>query len=283
MYKTNRACLVVEKLATNASRIKNVSTIVNPSTVLEKSSSQNVVEVNPKRSVKIPTKGLQDNTAEKALSKDGTSYHEKIILGYSREQMCNLVFDVARYKEFVPFCVDSKIMNEVPRPGKLNLTKLSRNNMSLNLKNIDSSLSNKQLHLPRHFRAKLEIGYPPIQESYISNVTSVHPTNVKSVSRDTNLFEYLINEWKFHPNPQSYELEHLNSLSEVELKDLERSCLVEFYVSFKFVNVFYSTFSSMFMDQIFTKMVSAFTARAKVLYGKPAVMPKIVNNKKNSK
>jgi ribosome-associated toxin RatA of RatAB toxin-antitoxin module len=99
---------------------------------------------------------------------------------------------------------------------------------------------------------------------------------VKSVSRDTNLFEYLTNEWKFHPNPQMYERAHLNSMTDLQLKEIEKSCLVEFYVSFKFVNSLYNTFSEMFMDQIFKKMVSAFTDRAAVLYGKPSILPKPV-------
>ena len=100
---------------------------------------------------------------------------------------------------------------------------------------------------------------------------------VKAISRDTTLFKYLINEWKFYPNPQSYEKAHLNSLSKSELEDLEKSCLLEFTVAFKFTNVIYSTFSEMFMDQVFKKMVSAFMERAKILYGKPSVLPKVVD------
>ena len=100
---------------------------------------------------------------------------------------------------------------------------------------------------------------------------------VKAISRDTKLFEYLINEWKFHPNPRAYEKAHLNSLTEAELKELEKSCLLEFTVAFKFSSIIYSTFSQMFMDQIFKKMVSAFMGRARILYGEPSVLPKIVN------
>lgn len=80
-----------------------------------------------------------------------------------------------------------------------------------------------------------------------------------------------------------YEREHLNSRTDLELKELEKSCLVEFYVSFKFVNSLYSAFSEVFMDQIFKTMVSAFTDRAAVLYGKPSVLPKSVNIADNKK
>ena len=40
----------------------------------------------------------------------GTYYHEKVILGYSAEQMCDLVGNVQKYKEFLPFCINSEIV-----------------------------------------------------------------------------------------------------------------------------------------------------------------------------
>lgn len=207
----------------------------------------------------------------------GTYYHEKIILGYSRSQMCNLVYDVAKYKEFVPFCVSSTILSELSEPGKLNLTKMNRNNLSLNMKNFNNNIDG-QGNLPKSMRAKLEIGYPPIQEEYVSHVTSVHPNYVNSVSKDTYLFKFLINEWKFHPNPLCYDIDHLNSMSDSELnKGIEESCMVEFFVSFKFNNSLYNSFSEIFMDKIFKKMIEAFTKRASVLYGKPSMLPKSVN------
>ena len=246
----------------------------------------------PNRKLQIPIKTSQD--LAKKYPNDGTYFHEKLIIGYSREQMCDLVYDVKNYKSFVPFCADSDILSEPQNMANLNL-KLSKNNMSLNLRNFDSN-TDKQLHLPQHFRAKLEIGesftfsclitfyltlkltgYPPIKESYVSHVSMIRPNIVKSISRDTTLFEFLVNEWKFHPNPHTYELEHLNSMSDAELKSLENSCLLEFYVSFKFNNKLYSKFSQIFMDQIFKKMVQAFTDRAKVLYGEPSCLSEIVN------
>ncbi len=106
---------------------------------------------------------------------------------------------------------------------------------------------------------------------------------MKAISRDTKLFEYLVNEWKFHPNPQSFEIDYLNSLSESELKELEKSCLIEFTVAFKFSNLVYSAFSKVFMDQIFKKMVGAFMDRAKILYGEPSVVPKVLKSVERTK
>lgn len=50
--------------------------------------------------------------AERVRAKKGTYYHEKIILGYSAEQMCDLVGNVQKYKEFLPFCINSEILSD---------------------------------------------------------------------------------------------------------------------------------------------------------------------------
>ena len=214
---------------------------------------------------------------------NGLFYNEKIVLGYSREQMCDMVFDVAKYKEFVPFCIDSKLLNDSSYTTKLNLktakTALSLNT-NLNLKNNkieykNSTAASTTLHIPQVFKARLEIGYPPIRESYISDVSMIRPNLVKAISKDTNLFEYLINEWKFDSNPLKKNTMSLTSPNQAVTN--ETSCLVEFYVSFKFRNPLYSAFSQIFMDQIFKKMVSAFTNRAEVLYGKPSCLSKNLN------
>ena len=90
----------------------------------------------------------------------------------------------------------------------------------------------------------------------------VRPYQITSISRDTNLFEYLINEWKFLPRDPT---------KENEINTIEDSCVIDFYVSFKFRSILYSKFSDLFMDQIFGKMVEAFFHRAQTLHGKPSI------------
>lgn len=122
--------------------------------LLNQDQRQGSLKEQPIRKLQIPIKSSQD--LAKNYSTDGTFFHEKLIIGYSREQMCDLVFNVKNYKEFVPFCSDSIILQEPQNTANLNL-KLSKNNMSLNLRNFDNK-KDKQLHLPQHFKAKLEIG-----------------------------------------------------------------------------------------------------------------------------
>ena len=199
-----------------------------------------------------------------SLVNTGNTFHEKVQLGYSREQMCALVFDVKNYSKFLPWCINSEILV----PSNITVNKTIDKSLNLNLRLLKKNseiakpqaLPGEEAQLPKSFKARLVIGYPPFKESYISHVSMVRPYQITSISRDTNLFEYLINEWKFHPSTQ-------------KSSSIETSCIVEFYVSFKFRSVLYSKCTGIFMDQIFGKMVEAFTDRAQVLHGRPSMMP----------
>lgn len=216
--------------------------------------------------------------------RQGTFYHEKIVLGYSREQMCEMVGNVSHYKEFVPFCINSEIIEEKKAPVRINLSQLRRTNVHHSLaanKPIEQKPSAEK-EKSKSFAAKLEIGYPPIKEAYVSNVNIIRPLMVKSISRDTRLFEFLINEWKFHPYNVNTNVVNNNPSSsstgqQQPAPPVENSCIVEFYVSFKFRSPMYARLTGVFMDQIFKKMMSAFTKRAAVLYGKPSMEPKRIN------
>ena len=173
------------------------------------------------------------------------SYKEKKILGWPKEYIFDIVKDVQRYNEFVPWCLKSEILkNKNDKPN----TELS-------------SVS---------FNAKLEVGFPPIKESYISHVTYIKPRIVKTVAIKTTFFEYINAEWKF------YAYDHLTDkiILKEELDKTYQCCAVEFYVSFKFRSNLYSQFSTLFLDNIFKKMVTAFIKRAHYLYGDPKFNPK---------
>ncbi|CAF4334818.1 unnamed protein product, partial [Rotaria sp. Silwood2] len=80
--------------------------------------------------------------------------------------MYNVVVDVARYREFVPWCIRSDII----KPA-----------------------------YPNMFKANMEIGFQVIKEQYTALITHQKPTLVKSVCTDGRLFNYLITEWRFLP------------------------------------------------------------------------------------
>ncbi|XP_003376555.1 aromatic-rich family protein [Trichinella spiralis] len=88
-------------------------------------------------------------------------------LCYSAEQMYKLAADVVHYKDFVPWCTDSKVIRHI----------------STNCAEVE-----------------LSVGFPPLIEKYTSLVTFSKPKMVKSVSQDSRLFHYLMSTWQFHPN-----------------------------------------------------------------------------------
>ncbi|OUC40769.1 polyketide cyclase/dehydrase [Trichinella nativa] len=94
-------------------------------------------------------------------------YYESVKIGYSAEQMYKLAADVVHYKDFVPWCTDSKVIRHI----------------STNCAEVE-----------------LSVGFPPLIEKYTSLVTFSKPKMVKSVSQESRLFHYLMSTWQFHPN-----------------------------------------------------------------------------------
>ncbi|CEF67197.1 Coenzyme Q-binding protein COQ10, mitochondrial [Strongyloides ratti] len=92
-------------------------------------------------------------------------YAEKRVIGYSSSQMYNVVNNVEKYSEFVPWCKKSEVV------------KIS-DNLTI---------------------CELTIGFPPLWEKYKSRVTSLPPYVVHSVCADGSLFEVLDTTWRFGP------------------------------------------------------------------------------------
>ncbi|KAL5109881.1 hypothetical protein TcWFU_001974 [Taenia crassiceps] len=108
-----------------------------------------------------------------AVSDDGRKiYREQRLLGYSCDRMFDIISDVEQYSEFLPWCLDSVVLQTHPTKGRL---------------------------------CRLSIGFYPFKESYDSWVTVIQPQHVKSVATNSDLFEHLINEWHIGPGLPSNE------------------------------------------------------------------------------
>jgi len=94
------------------------------------------------------------------------THAEKKRLPYSPEQMFELVSDVRRYPEFLPWCVGARVMSQT-----------------------DAELI-----------ADLTIGFKMFRETFRSRVTLERPGHVH-VEYLTGPFRYLNNHWRFHPTP----------------------------------------------------------------------------------
>lgn len=147
------------------------------------------------------------------------NYSEKKLIGYSKEQLFDVVAAVENYHLFVPACRKSDV--------------IQRNKDNL--------------------KAKLEIGIPPLLESYTSHVRLIRPKLITASCIEGVLFKHLETRWRFNSPPKPYSPEQV--------------CLLDFYVSFEFKTLLYAKLASPIFDEMVRLNVSAFLKRAQYLYG----------------
>ena len=99
------------------------------------------------------------------------THAEKRVLRYTPEQLFDMVADVRRYPEFLPWCVGARV--------------LSRS---------DDGLT-----------ADLTIGFKMFRETFRSQVTLERPHHIH-VRYLNGPFRYLNNHWRFHSHPEGTEV-----------------------------------------------------------------------------
>jgi len=98
---------------------------------------------------------------------DSQVWNEKRVVGYSCDNLYNVVSQVEKYQEFIPYCKKSVV------------TLRKENSLSANL----------------------VIRFQPFFNlSYTSHVTHIKPYLVTAVCKDISIFEHLHTVWKFTPD-----------------------------------------------------------------------------------
>jgi coenzyme Q-binding protein COQ10 len=100
------------------------------------------------------------------------THAERRFVPYSDAQLFDLVADVAKYPQFLPWCVGARIRSRV--------------------ENV--------LH------ADLTVGFGPFRESFGSRVTLERPHRV-GVIYERGPFKYLNNTWNFSPDPKGCQVD----------------------------------------------------------------------------
>ena len=105
------------------------------------------------------------------------------------------------------------------------------------------------------FYADLVIGYKLIREKFGSRVSLNKPDSVR-VEYLSGPMKYLSNEWKF-------------------IREADGTCTIDFFVDFEFKSRLLQNLMGVFFNEIVRRMVGAFEARAKDLYGAHGLDQKI--------
>jgi coenzyme Q-binding protein COQ10 len=99
------------------------------------------------------------------------THAERQVVPYTPEQLFDLVADVGKYPQFLPWCIGARVRGAT-----------------------ESSLV-----------ADLTIGFGPFRESFTSRVTLDRPRRV-NVRYENGPFRYLNNQWDFHPHEHGTEV-----------------------------------------------------------------------------
>ena len=138
-------------------------------------------------------------------------------LPYSAEQMFDLVADVARYPEFLPWTAAARIRSRQPVAGG------------------------------ELMEADLVISFKVFRERFGSRVTLWPAARRIDTEYLDGPFRHLRSHWIFRP--------------------LDAGCEVEFDVDFEFRSAILEKVIGVVFDEAMRRVVGAFEARAKVLYG----------------
>uniref|UniRef100_A0A8C8R5X2 Coenzyme Q-binding protein COQ10 START domain-containing protein n=1 Tax=Pelusios castaneus TaxID=367368 RepID=A0A8C8R5X2_9SAUR len=170
---------------------------------------------------KTPARTFLDLAAP-LLGSKRMEYSEARVLGYSTEQMYNVVADVESYQFFVPWCNSSRVLS-------------CRKGLA---------------------RAELEVGFAPLVERYVSEISLIPQHQIRAVCKDGRIFSHLETLWRFGPG----------------LPGQPDTCTLEFYVSFEFKSVLHSHLASLFFNEVVKQMVTAFESWAEKMYGPQVAM-----------
>ncbi len=100
------------------------------------------------------------------------THAEKRVVSFTPEQLFDLVADVGKYPQFLPWCAAARMRSKTET----------------------------------ELLADLTIGFGPFRETFTSRVTLERP-HLVHVRYENGPFRYLNNHWKFQPHPQGCEVD----------------------------------------------------------------------------
>jgi len=177
-----------------------------------------------------------DASASSALRKRYSA--RKIVKGVSRNALCDVVADVDKYSEFLPFCAGARRTPEDTWGAE-------RANAAANAGH-------------EYFEADLEIGFKVFNEKYTSAVTCERPNKVTARSVSSGLFRSMTTTWKFTP----LEGDALDDDTGIPASD---GVVVDFEIDFEVKEPMHAAAVSVVFDDVARSQIQAFEKRCRQL------------------
>ena len=157
------------------------------------------------------------------------SHKEQKTLPYNAKQMFDLVMDIEKYPQFLPWCLSAKITH-----------RFSEN----------------------HLNADMVINFKGFSQKYSSDVRAgkdIDGEFLISVVAIDGPFKNLVNSWQFKNLP--------HNPKNIDAKtNQNENCQVEFFIDFEFKSIIFGKMIEMIFEKATSKMIDAFEKRAGSIY-----------------
>ena len=186
----------------------------------------------------------------------------RIVRGITRRALYDVVRDVGKYHEFVPFCKGSAV---TPRDAWTERARAE-----------DAESSGRE-----YFEAELEIGFTMFREKYTSAVTCEAPRMVEARSVRSGLFEKMTTTWRFTPldgedaaaddddddagGMSSTQTTTTTTKGDIAPLDIDGGVIVDFEIDFQVRDPMHAAAVRVVFDDVAKSQIQAFEKRCKHL------------------
>jgi coenzyme Q-binding protein COQ10 len=213
-----------------------------------------------RRHRELTTTSTEDAASSSSSSSSTRFSARRIVRGITRRALYDVVRDVGKYHEFVPFCKGSAV---TPRDAWTERARAE-----------DAESSGRE-----YFEAELEIGFTMFREKYTSAVTCEAPRMVEARSVRSGLFEKMTTTWRFTPldgedddddddddgGGMSSTQTTTTTKGDIAPLDIDGGVIVDFEIDFQVRDPMHAAAVRVVFDDVAKSQIQAFEKRCKHL------------------
>ena len=222
-------------------------------------------------------------------NEDVQSHAEHCVMGYSSAQIYNVVADVEKYHEFLPWCNKSVVLHEdCPAPYTTkkiatlhvgfaflkeqytsDVTLVPSSKIVATIKGSSTLLKELTCHWSfRHLDGLANAEDAQLLAHYFSPDRKHHHHSQQHLHKQrepTNLLQRLVSGTRHHSDHHRGE----SPMPPITNRSFPPAAVVDFRVTFAFRNPLHNSLSSLVMSNVVSVMTGSFESRCQALHGKP--------------